>query len=215
MNQKVVIVLSVIAGLLIGAAVTAYTWLTAQVGYAMTQPGSLKGKLTVEWIAADQFIFIADPENPLTFTRSDGVVIQPKRMFTDGGSVPPALRALKSYSPWGFAPAFIIHDWIFTMKHCKIAGYEAYDLNRAATVMSEVMKTLMQDPKYGGANPLVHYSFHEAVTSPTARKYWDAGTCLTDDGPKSDVGPASERSNQKMDQPKSAPSPIATYTLEF
>lgn len=215
MNQKTVIALSVIAGLLIGAGVTAYTWLNAQVGYAMTQPGSLKGKLTVQWVAADQFIFIADPENPLTFTRSDGAIIQPKRMFTDGGSVPPALRSLKSYSPWGFAPAFIIHDWIFTMKHCKVPGYEAYDLSAAATVMSEVMKTLMQDPKYGGANPLVHYSFYEAVKSPTARKYWETGTCVTDDGAKSDVGPASERSNQKMAQPKAATPPIATYTLEF
>lgn len=215
MNQKVIIALSLAAGLLIGVAVSAYTWINAQVGYAMTQPGLLKGKLLVQWVAADQFIFLPDTENPLTFTRSDGTVIQPQRMFTDGGSIPPALRALKSYSPWGFAPAFIVHDWIFTLKHCKIPGYETYDLDGAASVMSEVMKTLMQDPRYGGANPLVHYSFHEAVQSPTARRYWETGTCATDKGAKSDAGPASERSNKKMAEPTQAAPPIATYTLEF
>ena len=45
--------------------------------------------------------------------------------------------------------------------------------------MAEVMKTVMENPKYGGPNKLVHYSMYEAVRSKTAQDYWDNGKCDT------------------------------------
>ena len=54
--------------------------------YAKTAPGIFKGKLTVEWIAPNQFIYRPDKDEPLQFTRSDGTVIKPQLMYTDGGS---------------------------------------------------------------------------------------------------------------------------------
>ncbi len=150
--------------------------------YDQTPSGKLSGKLVVEWIDQDKFVFLPDEKNPLVFTRSSGEKIQPQTMFTDGGSIPRALRAVKSYSPWGYAPAFIIHDWLFVMNHCKISGHEKYDVDKAAQVMAEAIKTVMENPKYGGPNKLVLYSMYEAVRSPVAKSYWDNGKCDTPEG---------------------------------
>jgi hypothetical protein len=183
--------------------------------YDRTDTGTLKGRLIVEWVDQDKFIFQPDPKDPLTFTRKDKDVLQPGMMYTDGGSVPAPLRALKSYSPWGYAPAFIIHDWLFTMKHCKIAGFEKYDLDKAATIMAEVMKTVMENPKYGGPNKLVHYSMYEGVRSPIAQKYWETGTCDTPSGLKSDAGPEGARAGRAMARPSPADVSRPRFVIEF
>ena len=170
--------------------------------YDQTETGQLKGKLVVEWVDQDKFVFTPDPANPLRYTRKNNEVIEPQRMYTDGGTIPPPLRAIKSYSPWGYAPAFIVHDWIFAMKHCKVAGFESYDVDKAATVMAEVLKTLMQDPRYGGPNKLVHYSMYEAVRSQTARDYWNNGSCETPAGAKTAAPSDAQRTT-----PNTAPAP--------
>jgi Protein of unknown function (DUF1353) len=183
--------------------------------YDRTDTGTLKGRLIVEWIDQDKFIFEPDPKDPLTFTRKDKEVIQPQTMYTDGGSIPAPLRALKSYSPWGYAPAYIIHDWLFAMKHCKVPGFEKYDLEKAATILAEVMKTVMENPKYGGPNKLVHYSIYEGVRSPTAQKYWDAGTCDTPSGPKSMAGPDTARAGRAMVKPPPSDASRLRFVIQF
>ncbi|MGD9784874.1 MAG: hypothetical protein AB7E80_13645 [Hyphomicrobiaceae bacterium] len=145
--------------------------------YDQTKTGTLKGTLQIRWLSQDTFLFSPDPADPLVFTRSDGTSIQPQTMYTDGGTIPLALRAIKAYSPWGYAPAYIIHDWLFVMKQCKLKGYETWTLDDAANVMSEAIKTLMEKPDFGGPNKLVHYSMYEAVRSKTAQDYWDNGKC--------------------------------------
>ena len=165
--------------------------------YDRTKTGELKGTLRVTWIGQDSFLYEPDPVNPLYFKRSDGTVIQPATMYTDGGTIPMALRAIKSYSPWGYAPAFIIHDWLFVMKQCQLPGYEKFNLEAAAEVMSEAVKSLMENPKVGAPNKLVHYSMYEGVLSSTARDYWEHGKC-------NPPGAALER----------APSPAKTRSIE-
>jgi hypothetical protein len=183
--------------------------------YDATETGELKGKLVVEWIDQDKFLFLPDADNPLVFRRKNNEVIQPRRMYTDGGSIPSALRAIKSYSPWGYAPAFIVHDWLFVMHQCKVPGFENYDLDKAATIMSEVMKTVMENAKYGGPNKLVHYSMYEAVRSKTAQDYWDNGKCDTPGGPKTLAGPESERKTRAMVAPAPSSEPRPRFVIEF
>jgi hypothetical protein len=147
--------------------------------YKKTDKGRLQGKLVVQWIDYDKFMFLPDEDSPLAFTRSNGEIITPRKMYTDGGSIPRALWAFKNYSPWGYAPAFIIHDWLFEMKHCQYAGYENYDHKEAAKVMSEVLKTLMEHPEYGGRNEDVLYSMYQAVSSSIAKELWEEGECAS------------------------------------
>ena len=121
--------------------------------YERTESGTLEGDLTVQWRKPNSFLFVPSADHPLKFTRrSNGDLIQPDRMWTDGGSIPRPFWVFQNYSPWGYGPAFIVHDWLFHMHDCRLPGYEKYDLKTAATIMSEVMKTLLEDPQfdYGG-----------------------------------------------------------------
>ena len=145
--------------------------------YSRVDVGELSGKLIVQWIDYDKFIFLPDEDNPLTFFKQGAEAISPEKMYTDGGTIPPVLWVIRHYSPWGYAPAYIVHDWLFVMHQCKLPGYEDYDLEKAARVMSEVMKTLMEDPRYGRKSELVLYSMYKAVRSPKAREFWDHGEC--------------------------------------
>jgi Protein of unknown function (DUF1353) len=165
--------------------------------YSSTPVGTLKGKLVVQWLQPDLFLFIPDQNDPLTFTRRDGTTIVPQRMLTDGGSVPRALWILRSYSPWGYAPAFIVHDWLFVMKQCSIPGNIAMSHHDAANVMAEVMKTMMEKDLVPTDKATLKSMFL-AVDSPIAGKLWDEGKCTPP--------PTAEALMKK---------PIAEYELKF
>ena len=72
------------------------------------------------------FLFVPDPRDPLVFRRADpqshGAVIQPGLMYTDGGSIPKIAQVFNGFSPWGYAPAYMIHDWLFVGRHCLVDG---------------------------------------------------------------------------------------------
>ncbi len=110
-----------------------------------TEVGEIRGKLMVEWYSPDKFIYRPDPNDPLRFIRKkEGIVIDtitPGNMLTDGGSIPRVLWFQRGYSPWTYGPAYIIHDWLFELKHCNFPGSEKYNHLVAAEIMAEVMKT--------------------------------------------------------------------------
>ena len=96
-----------------------------------TQPGpggTLTGKLNVRWIGENRFVYEPDAQDPLTFVSTDTSKIIPARMLTDGGSIPPVFWGAPGLSPWGYGPAYIIHDWLFDQHHCKYAGWESVSL---------------------------------------------------------------------------------------
>lgn len=140
--------------------------------------GKLEGKLIVQWLEPDKFMFVPDAASPLKFTRSTGEVIQPQKLVTDGGSVPRAMWVARSYSPWGYAPAFIIHDWLFEMKRCAVPNNPAADYKVAANIMAEVMKT-MAAAGVVTLDDLTLLSMHAAVSSSVARDYWETGKCVS------------------------------------
>jgi hypothetical protein len=102
-------------------------------------------------------------------------------MFTDGGSIPRPFWVLRNYSPWGYGPAFIVHDWLFRMQNCKVPGYEKYSIEDAATIMSEVMKTMMESPGFDYGSKTTVYLMYEAVQTAPAREAWNHGRCVTPD----------------------------------
>lgn len=164
--------------------------------YDTVKTGKLQGKLIVQWIEPDVFLFLPDKQSPLSFTRFDGQQIVPQRMLTDGGSIPRPFWILRNYSPWGYAPAFIVHDWLFERKHCKYAGHDQMSVHDAAMVMAEVMKTMMESKKVPVDRQTVG-SMHTAVSTPIAQSHWDGGKC--------NPPPAGLNSIK----------PILEYTIEF
>ena len=170
--------------------------------YNQVDTGEISGSLTVQWFDRDRFRFLPDSENPLRFTRANGDVIEPAEMVTDGGSIPRPLWALKSYSPWGYAPGYIVHDWLFEANHCDIEEYKKYSLSESGLVLSEVIKTMMEDGRYGERNATVLYSVYLAVTSKIAEGVWNNGTC-------------SVASSSTYDEDLDVEEPIAEYTISF
>jgi hypothetical protein len=148
------------------------------------------------------FVFTPDKEKPLTFVRYNQETIQPGKMMTDGGSIPRPLWVLRNYSPWGYAPAFIVHDWLFAVKHCGYKENKNYSFEETAVILSEVMKTLMLDPKYNFEDKLSLYAIYEAVRSPIAHEIWENGNCIPPPG--------------TAGQPPLAPGKVRiTYSIEF
>lgn len=88
----------------------------------LAQPNSkgpqLKGTLLIQWDSDQRFIYLVDPNDPLTFVTADGRTIKPGRMYTDGGSIPRIFWSAKGFSPWGYGPAYVIHDWLFHQHQC-------------------------------------------------------------------------------------------------
>ena len=149
--------------------------------YERTQVGQLNGRIIVEWRKPDLFAYRPDAKQPLSFVRRRGQEIKPELMFTDGGSIPRPLWVLRNYSPWGYGPAFIVHDWLFHMQNCKLPGYEKYSVEEAATIMSEVMKTMMESPGFDYGSKTTVYLMYQAVQTQPARDAWSDGRCVTPD----------------------------------
>ena len=141
----------------------------AQLTYQQTEKGSFAGQLDVRWIEANRFIYIPNPDAPLSFTTSQKKVIRPELMYTDGGSIPRFFWNVPGYSPWQYAPAYIIHDWLFEQHHCKLSDSS---FEESATVLAEAIKTIMESGK-APRDETTLLSIYEAVRSPIARAIWD------------------------------------------
>jgi hypothetical protein len=154
------------------------------VKYATLKSGEFRGDMHLVWKGPDTFEFIPNPSDPFCFVRHDQTVIVPGRMVTTGGSIPRALWFNRFYSPWGYAPAFIIHDWLFDAHKCGYPGYDKLTVDDAADMMSEGVKTLMEkDP--ARRRKFVLASMDTAVRSSIARRLWEAmpdDDCLADRG---------------------------------
>ena len=147
----------------------------AQIAYQKTGKGEFVGDLDVRWNAPDCFIYIPSATNPLRFTASDKKVITPSKMYTDGGSVPRILWGIPGLSPWGYAPAYIVHDWLFEAHHQDNPEYRDITFDRSAEILAEGIKTLMESRPDVPRDETVMWAIHEAVRTPIAKSLWDKG----------------------------------------
>ena len=159
----------------IGGALLLLSSGCADVFYKQTGTGAFKGRLDVEWIEPNQFIYRPHADDPLTYTTSDGLSIRPETMYTDGGSIPRLFWSTPLLGPWDFAPGYVIHDWLFEQHHCRKPGWEQVDFPRSARILAEAIKTQMERSKT--IDPTVDWAIYEAVRSPVAQKLWDEGAC--------------------------------------
>ena len=144
--------------------------------YRETLQGKFTGALDVRWVENDYFLFLPNKDEPLTFVRSNGKAIRPGRMYTDGGSIPRFLWGIEGYSPWGYAPAYIVHDWLFEAQHCGYAPDNQYTFEDSVAVMAESLKAIME-ASTEVRNYFVFDSVVAAVGSPIARRLWEKGSC--------------------------------------
>lgn len=155
------------------------------------EAGNFSGSLLVLWVgegsgkAGDgRFLFVPDPDRPLVFRRpggrTPGAEIAPGMMYTDGGSIPKAVQFFNGLSPWGYAPAYMVHDWLFTVHHCwrldkddpAYAPYGDIDFEDSYRILDEAIETLVRD-KVVKRNDVARSAITNAVASPVARRLWD------------------------------------------
>jgi hypothetical protein len=67
------------------------------------------------------------------------------------------------------------------MQNCKLPGYGNYSVEEAATIMSEVMKTMMESPGFDYGSKTTMYLMYKAVQTQPARDAWNDGRCVTPD----------------------------------
>ena len=148
----------------------------ASQAYRDTTVARFTGDLDVRWVKNDYFLFLPSKEKPFALLRANGTRIQPGPMYTDGGSIPRFLWGVKGYSPWGYAPAYIIHDWLFEAQRCGYEPDNKYTFDDSVTIMAEGLKAVMENSQEV-RNYFVFDSIVGAVGSPIARRLWDKGSC--------------------------------------
>lgn len=147
----------------------------AQFVYEKTPTGKFVGRLNVEWIAPNLFVYRPDRFEPLTFTAADGKVIRPELMYTDGGSIPRLFWSAPNMGPWDFAPGFIVHDWLFLQHRCKVGDWRDYSFERSADILAQALKTQMT--KTDPPDPVTLWIIYEGVRTSTAKASWDSSDC--------------------------------------
>lgn len=105
----------------------------------------LNGVLLIQWFDERRFIYVVDSKNPLRFRTRDGREIAPGPMYTDGGSIPRLFWSFRGFSPWGYAPAYVMHDWLFHQHRCKRdVPPNQYTFEQANLVLDDVIDILFK-----------------------------------------------------------------------
>ena len=166
------------------------------VDYEALKPGTFEGSLFVMWVGeggpagAGEFVYVPSPERPLTFRRTAGAagsveVIRPGLMYTDGGSIPRLGQVFEGFAPWGYAPAYMVHDWLFEARHCLRDGLDdgtytdlaGVGFTEQAAILGEAIKTLIAENRVK-PNDVAPAVITAALQSETARALWDReGVC--------------------------------------
>jgi hypothetical protein len=167
----------------------------SSIDYRKLSSGQLSGSLFVMWVGEGdssgdgKFLFVPDPRDPLIFRRPDsgalGGTIRPGIMYTDGGSIPKIGQAFKGLSPWGYAPAYMIHDWVFTAHHCIVDGstegrfdqVRGMEFDDSVAILGEAIKALVETRRVA-PNDVTPDVITAAVGSVVARNLWNEhGAC--------------------------------------
>ncbi len=163
------------------------TLFLADLLYGKLETGRFEGLPIVQWNGFDpktnspSFVFIPDPDKPFRYITSENRIITPKKMDTDGGTIPRVLHGISKFSPWWYAPGYIIYDWIFVAHKSGVEPDNDISFEDSALLLAESLKTLMEDgfTNYDGQQQKFEkaedtlYLIHKAVKSSFAKNLWD------------------------------------------
>lgn len=168
------------------------------VNYKDLKAGSFSGAVHVYWVGENNtafgdgnFVYVPVRGQELTFTRTrangEVQVIRPEPFYTDGGSVPKPLQSIGGMSAWGYAPAYIIHDWLFVARKCVNDGKQptAHEVEivgdmsfqESADIMGETIKTLIESNRVKRRD-LSPVAISWATAGPVSRNLWNEETCV-------------------------------------
>lgn len=206
-----------------------------QIDFDAAPTGKFTGSLFVMWVGEGgrsgdgAFVYVPNPRDPLRFVRAEGQgtvqVIQPEMMYTDGGSIPRAAQLFNGLSPWGYAPAYMVHDWLFVARQCLTDGtptkrektIAGMRFTESAEVIAEAIKTLIASGKVSPRD-IAPRAISGAVAGPVSYRRWtvtgacDANRLSPEDRAAAEAGiPGSSQaplSRMKRVAPDGTPAPV-------
>ncbi len=117
--------------------------------------GVILGRPRIDWVQPDKFVYDRGRNDHFAFVRHNGEVIVPDTIETDGGSIPRALWNRQGFTPWTYAPAYLVHDWLYEAHRRGAPGGKApdgtplyYTKDQADWIMAEVIKCQMENPEH-------------------------------------------------------------------
>jgi hypothetical protein len=132
----------------------------------------MKGTLLIQWDNENRFIYVPQAPDGLRFQTRDGREVKPERMYTDGGSIPRVFWSVKGLSPWGYGPAYVLHDWLFHVHRCgKDSAPNKYSLAQANDVLDDAIAFLIITKKVS-SNELTRRLIKWGVDN-FAKKAWN------------------------------------------
>lgn len=171
-------------------------------------PGEVSGKLMVFWTGYDDFVYYPYYSDPLVYRlprelaeKIGSDTIRPGAIYTDGGSIPQALRSVTGLSPWGYRPAYIVHDWLFVAHHCivhdrvdshdrrdrpEVETVRAIDFAMSADILASVIQALVKQERVP-KNALAPGAIYAGVDSIVAKNLWDSRDPKSCDPPAAEV----------------------------
>ena len=196
--------------------------------YSQTPVGEIKGHPHLIWSRPDQFRFNQPGPGEgekFAFVTHDCWRIEPRPMSTDGASIPRWLWWDKEMSPWRYAPAAVIHDWLFDVHHRLVRNpnfleeshfsredierYKRMTYEEAADIYAEAMKTLMERKKlWYEPRKFTLWAQHAATSSPIARELWNKQPGTEDF--RHALKAARRRESQWPEKPSEKPNPTET-----
>lgn len=160
----------------------------------LSDKGRFKGTVLVMWVEENntnsgdgKFVFVPSPGDPLKFIRGADAknatvrTIEPEMMYTDGGTIPRQIQLFKGFSPWGYAPAYMVHDWLFVARHCindgaaneKQAVIADMKFIESAEIIGEAIKALVAAEQVQ-KNDIAPAAISSAVAGPISYQSWVA-----------------------------------------
>jgi len=161
----------------------------------LADPGEISGNLLVFWVGEDNFVYYPFYKEPLVYKlpaylrdKLNTNAIRPGAIYTDGGSIPKAVQGWAGLSPWGYGPAYIVHDWLFIAHHCIVTEREDrldgrdkqeletvrnVDFQISADILAGVIQALANENKVPKRN-LAPKAIYGAVGSSVAKRLWDS-----------------------------------------
>jgi hypothetical protein len=148
----------------------------SSLSYDAVGKATISGTLEVRWIKPDRFIYVPLAEDPLVVVMSDKRIIKPQRIYTDGGSIPRLAWGIPGFSPWGYAPAYVMHDWVFAAHHCNFDEYKSVSFDDSARYLAEAIKALME-AGVAAKDEATLLAIYAGVRTPLAKSIWDTPGC--------------------------------------
>jgi hypothetical protein len=149
------------------------------VGFDETPVGIFEGQIRLTWLYENHFLYEPheDPQQRFRFIRANGQVIEPGTMVTNGASIPSLFWGAASLNPWTYAPAYLLHDWLFRARACGFIDPDEFTFEDTALIMAEALKTQMvTDP--ASRNVRTYELVAQSTATPIAWLLYDHLPCV-------------------------------------